>query len=177
MNNEINELSTMTKQTMSSLEIAKLTEKEHSKVMAYIRRILDEVGIGHAYFGGSYRSEQNKELSCFNLPRRECDLIIAGYSAKYRLAIIDRWQELEEHLRKPKTELEIARDYVAALEAKEAALETVAVLRIELKEAQDDNRAVDTMLEMNLRNKAEDSEDNPWSKQQAAAHITRKLTH
>ena len=78
---------------MSSLEIAKLTGKEHSKVMSDIKKVLEEVGIGHAVFSGSYLSEQNKLLACFNLPRRECDLVIAGYSAKYRLAIIDRWQE------------------------------------------------------------------------------------
>jgi phage regulator Rha-like protein len=81
--------------TMSSLEIAKLTGKEHSKVMADIRRILDEAEIGHAEFGGTYFSEQNKQLSCYNLPRRECDLVVSGYSVPYRLAIIDRWQELE----------------------------------------------------------------------------------
>lgn len=93
MNKEVNVLSS--NQTMSSLEIAKLTGKEHSKVMSDIKKVLEEVGIGHAVFSGSYLSEQNKMLAYFNLPRRECDLVIAGYSAKYRLAIIDRWQELE----------------------------------------------------------------------------------
>lgn len=81
--------------TMSSREIAEITGKEHSKVIVDIERILAEVGIGDAVFRASYISEQNKRLACYNLPRRECDLIIAGYSAKYRLAIIDRWQELE----------------------------------------------------------------------------------
>ena len=89
------ELSVLKVKTMSSLEISELTGKEHSKVMSDIQRILEEVGIGTAEFRASYISQQNKELPCFRLPRRECDLIIAGYSAKYRLAIIDRWQELE----------------------------------------------------------------------------------
>jgi phage regulator Rha-like protein len=82
-------------QTMSSLEIADLTGKPHNDVLKDIRRILDEVEIGAGQFSHTYLSAQNKELPCFNLPRRECDLIIAGYSAKYRLAIIDRWQALE----------------------------------------------------------------------------------
>ena len=81
--------------TMSSLEIAKLTGKEHSKVTQDIERILNEAKIGHAEFRASYLSPQNKELPCFNLPRRECDLVVSGYSVPYRLAIIDRWQELE----------------------------------------------------------------------------------
>jgi Rha family phage regulatory protein len=81
--------------TMSSLEIAKLTGKQHNDVLKDIRRILAEVEIGEGGFSHTYLSSQNKQLPCFKLPRRECDLIIAGYSAKYRLAIIDRWQELE----------------------------------------------------------------------------------
>lgn len=89
-------ISTVTQQTMSSVEIAKLTEKRHSDVLHDIRRILAEAGIGERGLASSYLSEQNKELPCFNLPRRECDLVMSGYSVKYRLAIIDRWQELEE---------------------------------------------------------------------------------
>ena len=67
-----------------------------------IRKILEEAEIGEGKFSGSYLSSQNKELPCFNLPSRECDLVIAGYSVKYRLAIIDRWQELEAS-KTPKT--------------------------------------------------------------------------
>jgi anti-repressor protein len=81
--------------TMSSLEIAKLTGKDHADVLKDVRRILDEAEIGHGQFSASYKSPQNKDLPCFNLPRRECDLVVSGYSVKYRLAIIDRWQELE----------------------------------------------------------------------------------
>ena len=81
--------------TMSSLEIAKLTGKEHKHVLSDIRRVLSEVEIPTDGFTAMYKATNNQEYECFNLPRRECDLIIAGYSAKYRLAIIDRWQELE----------------------------------------------------------------------------------
>ena len=53
---------------MSSLEIAELTEKEHSKVMSDIKKVLEEVGIDQLKFESSYLSEQNKSLPCFNLP-------------------------------------------------------------------------------------------------------------
>jgi phage regulator Rha-like protein len=101
-----NELSVQTEQTMSSLEIAKLTEKEHFNVMRDIRKILEEVQIDAIIFEGVYKGGNGEERPCFNLPRRECDLIIAGYSAKYRLAIIDRWHELEAK-QKPMTQLQM----------------------------------------------------------------------
>jgi Rha family phage regulatory protein len=92
----MNNLALATKNTMSSLEIAKLTGKDHADVLKDIRRILAEVEIDQGKFSGTYLDKSNRQSPCFNLPRRECDLIIAGYSAKYRLAIIDRWQELEQ---------------------------------------------------------------------------------
>lgn len=91
----MNELSTITKTTMSSLEIAELTNKPHNDVLKDIRRILAEVEIDQGLFSQVYKAGNGQMQPCFNLPRRECDLIIAGYSSKYRLAIIDRWQEME----------------------------------------------------------------------------------
>jgi phage regulator Rha-like protein len=83
------------KQTMSSREIASLTEKEHKHVLSDIRRILAEADISSAQFEAVYKDQQLINRPCFLLPRRECDLVVSGYSVKYRLAIIDRWQELE----------------------------------------------------------------------------------
>ena len=80
---------------MSSLEIARITGKPHNDVLKDIRRILEEAQIGLGQFSQSYRNAQNKEQPCYLLPRRECDLVVSGYSVKYRLAIIDRWHELE----------------------------------------------------------------------------------
>jgi len=122
------------KETMSSLEIAKLTGKDHDKVMLDIKRVLIEVGIGHATFSDSYLSKQNKELPLYKLPRRECDLVVSGYSAPYRLAIIDRWQELEEKY-KPLTRLELAKEQVRLIEVLEAKEAEVKELRIELDES------------------------------------------
>lgn len=82
--------------TMSSLEIAELTGKEHAHVMRDIRTMLEQAELGEAKFGDTYIHPQNgQKYPLFNLPRRECDLLMSGYSVKYRLAIIDRWQELE----------------------------------------------------------------------------------
>lgn len=80
---------------MSSLEIAELTGKDHSDVLHDIRNMLSDLEIGEGIFRSSYKSKQNKKLVCYNLPRRECDILISGYSIKYRAIIVDRWLELE----------------------------------------------------------------------------------
>jgi anti-repressor protein len=92
----ITDLTAPTAETaMSSLEIAQITGKEHAHVMRDIRNTLEEAGIGESKFGSTYVDIQNKQRPCYLLPRRECDLVVSGYSVKYRLAIIDRWHELE----------------------------------------------------------------------------------
>jgi phage antirepressor YoqD-like protein len=63
--------------------------------MRDIRNILNEAEIDESKFAYIYKDSMNREKPCYKFPRRECDLVVSGYSVKYRLAIIDRWQELE----------------------------------------------------------------------------------
>jgi phage regulator Rha-like protein len=168
----MNEISTITQQTMSSLEIAKLTDKEHRNVLADIRRILDEAGIEGASFLASYKMPSGQVTTVYNLPRRECDLIVSGYSVKYRLAIIDRWHELEGN-KKPLNILEMIA--IQALELNETN-KRVEEHEARLKELEADRSALESMLEMNLKNKLENSEDHPWGKQRAVSHILGKIT-
>ena len=81
--------------TMSSREIAELTGKNHFDVKRDIQNVLLQAEIDASKFAVIYRDSQNRNQSEYNLPKRECDLVVSGYSVKYRLAIIDRWQELE----------------------------------------------------------------------------------
>lgn len=81
--------------TMSSLQIAEITGKPHRNVTGDIARILAEAEIDEQGFLRIYKDSYNREQKCYLLPRRECDLVVSGYSVKYRLAIIDRWHELE----------------------------------------------------------------------------------
>ncbi len=79
-----------------------------------IRRILAEVEIDQSKFASVYKAGNGQDQPYFELPFRETNLIISGYSAKHRLAIIDRWQELE----KPLSTMEmIARTAMAQHEA------------------------------------------------------------
>lgn len=87
--------------TMSSLEIAELTEKDHKHVMRDIRKLLDDLKITESKFGLSYKDTTGRTLPCFALPRREVDILLTGYSTLMRAAVIDRWRELEAQVAKP----------------------------------------------------------------------------
>lgn len=81
--------------TMSSLEIAKLTGKDHYNVLRDIRSTLEQAGIAPLNFEEREKYNNNNTRTIYRLPRAECDLVISGYSVKYRWAIIQRWHELE----------------------------------------------------------------------------------
>jgi phage regulator Rha-like protein len=81
--------------------VPQLTGKDHNHVLRDIRKILDEVEIDESKFGLVYLAGNGEERICYNLPRLECDLVVSGYSAKYRLAIIDRWLVVPQITGKP----------------------------------------------------------------------------
>jgi anti-repressor protein len=103
----MNELIKGAMQTMSSIQISELTNKAHNDVKKDIRRILEECEIDLGKFSHVYKNHQNQDVELYNLPERECMLIVAGYSSKYRLAIIDEWRLLKDNVevdvRVPKT--------------------------------------------------------------------------
>jgi phage regulator Rha-like protein len=104
--------------TVSSLEIARITGKRHDNVISDIKRILTEAEIEAPRFLGASKLPSGQTASVYHLPRFECDLIVSGYSVKYRAAIIRRWHELEALASKPPTRLELARaEYAAAAHA------------------------------------------------------------
>jgi len=82
--------------TMSSREIAKLTGKAHKHVLSDVRSILKELEIDWADCSAQYQDSTGRSLPCFNLNRELTDTLLTGYSAKMRLAVIRRWHELEK---------------------------------------------------------------------------------
>ena len=100
---------------ISSLEIAKITGKPHGNVMNDIRRILDEAEISQQEFLLSRLDGRGKEQPYFLLPKRECNLVISGYSVKYRLSIIDRLEEAETRLATPAPRVMTTEQKIVAL--------------------------------------------------------------
>ena len=153
--------------TMSSLEIAKLTGKEHFNVLVDIRKMLEELETTDLNFQGSYKDSTGRSLPCFNLPKRECLILVSGYNLKLRAAIIDRWQELENQSKPamPTTYIAALEALVASEKAKELALLQVDELQVEL----DESRAYCTIKRFAFYNKI-DWRDLSWKKLKAA-HI------
>ncbi|VEJ45231.1 Uncharacterized phage-encoded protein [Bartonella vinsonii] len=83
-------------QTMSSIEIAELCGKQHKNVMRDITKIFNELKFEPVDFSGTYVDAKGEIRPCYYLPKRECLILISGYSTTLRAKIIDRWQQLEQ---------------------------------------------------------------------------------
>lgn len=86
-------------QTMTSLQIAEVTNKRHDAVLRDIRNLLEQGVQAHNFVelfnirelpnGGS------KQEPYFQLTKKGCLILASGYNALLREKIIDRWELLE----------------------------------------------------------------------------------
>ena len=88
-------------QTISSLEIARLTGKDHAHVMRDIRNMEPSwEKISQSKFGlASYKDAQGKERPCYQLTKRESLYVATKYNDEARAKLIIRWEELEKKAR------------------------------------------------------------------------------
>ncbi|EKK9051202.1 phage regulatory protein/antirepressor Ant [Campylobacter jejuni] len=88
--------------SLTSLEIAELTGKEHFHVIRDIETYLEKVVEGGiSKFGDTYQNTQNKQsYKYYRLPKREVLILVSGYSVELRAKIIDRLEYLENELKK-----------------------------------------------------------------------------
>ncbi|RYF49333.1 MAG: phage regulatory protein/antirepressor Ant [Cytophagaceae bacterium] len=118
--------------TMSSRELAELTEKDHKHVIRDIRTMLCELfkdgpDLGHVREDRDARGY----TSMFYLNRELIDTLLTGYSVILRRKVIARWHELEAGvpLRIPQTfaqALRIAAEQAEQIEAQAAQLAVAA---------------------------------------------------
>lgn len=88
--------------TMTSLEIAKLTEKEHKNVLRDIEKMFDELSIDRLKFEHRLKDSYWRDQKCYNLDKELTLTLVSGYNVKLRQAIIRKWSELEG-VQKPRT--------------------------------------------------------------------------
>ena len=89
--------------TMSTREIAELTGKELSHIHRDVRLLLDELSDDPNLDHVREDKDSRGYTTAFHLPKRECTILVSGYSVQLRARIIDRWQELESQAKKPQS--------------------------------------------------------------------------
>ena len=84
-------------QHMTSLEIARVTGKQHFHVMEAIRKMEPAwIKIAASKFGlGSYKDANGQLRPCYQLTKTECLYIATKFNDEARAKLVLRWQELE----------------------------------------------------------------------------------
>ncbi|EQA03216.1 phage regulatory Rha family protein, partial [Glaesserella parasuis str. Nagasaki] len=82
--------------TMSSREIARITESRHRDVCLSIRNLMNKGVIG-GYAESPYTHEQNGQVYYeYHINKRDTYVIVAQFSPEFTARLVDRWQELEQ---------------------------------------------------------------------------------
>ena len=83
--------------SLTSIEIAELTAKQHKNVKRDIESQLGELG-DVLKFEHIYKDTRNRNQTMYVLPKREVLILVSGYNVKLRASIIDRLEYLENNL-------------------------------------------------------------------------------
>ena len=95
--------------TITSMEVAGMVEKSHNDVLKDIRRIVGHLGEGkssQSYFiESTYVNSQNKELPCFLLTKKGCELYGTRMTGEkgtlFAIGYIERFNEMEIVVKQP----------------------------------------------------------------------------
>lgn len=82
-------------QTMTSLQIAEVTNKRHDAVLRDIRNLLEQGVAAHNFVVSEYTDKTGRTLPCYELTKKGCLILASGYNALLREKIINRWELLE----------------------------------------------------------------------------------
>lgn len=85
----------LTRQVMSSREIAELTDKRHANVKRDVIAMIQDLNGDVLSFEHIYLDGQNRKQVEYLLDREHTDCLLTGYSAGLRMKVIRRWHELE----------------------------------------------------------------------------------
>ena len=94
----------MTKEiTMTSLDVAEATGKQHKHILADIRKEIDDLGaeLGEPIFRPtSYKDKSNREKPCYEFGKDGAMQLALKYDAKTRYLVIKKIEELENRGKK-----------------------------------------------------------------------------
>lgn len=97
------------KETMSSLQIAEITEKPHNDVMKAIRAMEPAwIKVNGGNFSlVDYTDKKGEKRPCYELSKIECLYIATKFNDEARAKLVLRWEQLENEKRHPLSQLEI----------------------------------------------------------------------
>ena len=133
------------RQTMSSLEISKLTGKPHNDVMKAIRAMEPSwEKVSQGKFSLSYRKVQQpnggeREYPCYELTKTECLYVATKFNDEARAKLVIRWEELEKKSREGMIALPNFTDPAEAAMAWAKEYKEKKVLAIENKKLEEEN--------------------------------------
>lgn len=81
--------------TISTLEIANVTLKRHADVKRDTEVMAHQLGLDVRKFAHIYSDSMNRDQTEYQLTKKLSLCLVSGYSAQLRMAIIERWEELE----------------------------------------------------------------------------------
>lgn len=142
--------------TMSSRDIANLTNKQHGHIKRDIENMCEQLDLDVSTFGCTYFDSSNRAQKEYLLPRRECEILVTGYDVKRRAAVIDRWMELELA-----TQPKLPATYIEALE--------------KLIETEKEKIAIAEQRDHAIKTKAEISDKKTATAMATASVLSRKV--
>ena len=103
-------------QTLTSIEVAEMVEKEHKRLLKDIRRYEEQLGEGNLapsdfWIESTYQNSQNKTQPCYKITKKGCEFIahkLTGtkgtiFTARY----INRFHEMEDILSNKEKEAQL----------------------------------------------------------------------
>lgn len=119
---------------IDSREVAEMVGKEHKDLLRDLRRYIDQFNQRNLapvdfFQEGTYRDDKGQARPCYQITQKGCEFIahkltgIKGteFTAKY----INRFHEMEEQIRKPRTTMELLEMEFAALKEVDSKVDAV----------------------------------------------------
>jgi phage antirepressor YoqD-like protein len=130
----------MSNQTMTSKEMAELTEKRHDSVKRTIVTLAQKTAISYPQFVDGIPGANGVAERVYYVSKRDSYVVVAQLSPEFTARLVDRWQELEaaaqapamalpqtfaQALRLAAEQAEVIESQAAALEAAQPAIQMV----------------------------------------------------
>jgi Rha family phage regulatory protein len=131
--------------SIPSLEVAEMVGRPHDNVLKDIRRIISQLGDVKSYesyfIESTYKNSQNKELPCFLLGKKGCELygtrMTGATGTLFAVKYIERFNEMEQEVEKPKSQLEIMQMQIEQMVKQEQRINVIEEKTAQIEAKQD----------------------------------------